>query len=239
MQDYPPVGKPFLSAHRRSIIVIGFLAGGALISLCSLMVSLAQTLLPTTDIDRLEDNPFGGLLVLLWAILLLIQFATFMVTAVLFLFWLYRAYENLPALGTPRSRLEYSSAWAVGSFFVPFVSLVVPYRAVRELWRKSAPQVDVTGFQSYETSPPAFFGWWWFFWIAGNIGNNIVFKVGMGREDGLPLPWLYALVDGIEILSAICMIMVIRSIDQRQEETKRRVISQAPVGPPPPPQFQY
>lgn len=59
----------------------------------------------------------------------------FAVTLVLFLVWFHKALSNLHDAGL--SGLEARPGWAVGSFFVPVANLIVPYRAMRELWNRS------------------------------------------------------------------------------------------------------
>ncbi len=65
--------------------------------------------------------------------------------------WTYRAHANLHQAGL--DELRYSPRWSVGSFFVPLVNLVVPFRAMRELhnrshgegpWQAATPVGDVT-----------------------------------------------------------------------------------------------
>src|SRR5688572_27392345 len=65
--------------------------------------------------------------------------------------WIYRAHANLHEAGL--DELRYSPRWSVGSFFVPLVNLVVPFRAMRELhnrshgegpWQAATPVGDVT-----------------------------------------------------------------------------------------------
>jgi hypothetical protein len=49
--------------------------------------------------------------------------------------WIYRAHANLRTIGL--DELHYSPGWAVGSFFVPLANLMVPFRAMRELYNRS------------------------------------------------------------------------------------------------------
>lgn len=237
---YYPIARPFASPRLRARIVVGLLAALIVVALLAILVDIAASFLATTDLDQLGDDPASLALVLGSILLLVIQGLLYLTTSVFFLTFIYRAHENLPALGTPKNRLQYSSGWMVGSFFVPFVSLVVPYRAVRELWQRSEPfPENIPGMYDYKPDPPAYFALWWFFWIIANIGNNVVFRIGdgNGKGDGLPIPWLHACVHGLEIGSAICLILVVRSIEKRQTETAAQLGQQPGGGPPPPPQF--
>jgi len=238
---YYPMARPFASLRLRARIVTGLLATLIFVALLAIFLAIPESLLPTTDLDQIGDDTFGLGLLLASVFLLLIQGLLYLTVSVFFLTFVYRAHENLPALGTRKNRLQYSSGWMVGSFFVPFVSLVIPYRAVKELWQRSQPLPDnIPGMYDYKPDPPAYFALWWFFWILANIGNNVVFRIGdgNGKSDSLPLPWLHACVHGLEIGAAVCLIMVVNSIARRQAESAIQMGQQQGfTGPPPPPQF--
>jgi hypothetical protein len=76
--------------------------------------------------------------------------------------WIYRAHANLHDAGV--EELHYSPGWSVGSFFVPLVNLVVPFRAMRELhnrshgekpWDSAATVGDVTSWWSCQIAAVA------------------------------------------------------------------------------------
>ena len=52
------------------------------------------------------------------------ELAVFALTALAFVVWFYRAYENLRALGV--LSLRWGTGWAVGGWFVPFLNFVRP-----------------------------------------------------------------------------------------------------------------
>ena len=69
--------------------------------------------------------------------------------------WIYRAHANLREAGV--TELGYSPGWSVGSFFVPLVNVVIPFRAMRQLHNRShgeneleanSPVGDVTSWWS-------------------------------------------------------------------------------------------
>jgi hypothetical protein len=168
-----------------------------------------------------------GLLYLGVGVLGIIVYAA---TIVFFLMWLYRAYQNLPAFGVPKSSIEYSSGWAVGSFFIPFVSLIVPYRAVRELWRKSLPNSQALFGQS---SPPVFFPIWWAFWLISSLLNQIYFRMMLrGNFESDPPPVLDVVIGFFDIGAAILAIMVVKEIVKQQTESSK-LIPQFSEPPPP------
>jgi len=186
--------------------------------------------------DEDSNDPVVLLVALLELGLGLGTIVVYIATIVLFLMWLYRSHENLMAFGVAKRDLQYSSGWAVGSFFVPFVSLVVPYRAVKELWRKSVPHLS--GMFS-ELSPPAFFPLWWALWLLSNIANQIYFRLTLRGELSPDVSAILDIVTAVlDIFSVIPAIMVIREIDRQQTESSNLISRQAVQDQPPqPPQF--
>jgi hypothetical protein len=61
--------------------------------------------------------------------------AFFLAAAIPVAGWIYRAHANLREAGL--GEIAYSPGWSVGSFFVPLVNLVIPFRAMRELHNRS------------------------------------------------------------------------------------------------------
>jgi hypothetical protein len=163
----------------------------------------------------------------------LVYLAVYVATVVVFLMWLYRSYENLPSLGVPRNQIQYSSGWAVGSFFIPFVSLVVPYRAMRELWKKSLPNYREL---LSDPGPPAFFPLWWAAWLVSNFLNQIHFRLSW-RENMTPeASATLGIISGLmDILSAILALMVVKEIDRQQTDSATLIPREALSGQPPPP----
>lgn len=147
-----------------------------------------------------------------------LQMLVYLTTAILFLVWLYRASSNLAPLGATSQTI--SPGWAVGWWFIPFMNLVRPYQAVREIWQLSEPPRDAAA-----TAPPAarrgaaWLGWWWAGWLVSNIGGVILTRISMETEstDGM-IAVTYASIAGhvVEIVAAILAIFVVRAIDARQ-----------------------
>ena len=79
--------------------------------------------------DQLASNdPMQGIVGLLQPGLLL-------VTSVVFLRWVYRAYKNTQGFGA--EGLRFSPGWAVGYYFVPPLNLFRPAQVMSEIWRVS------------------------------------------------------------------------------------------------------
>ena len=227
----------YRSAHGRAQTVVVLLTIDAILHFIALLTSGLELALPTAEgVSETSDDPLVLLVGLLQIGVGLCQFLLYVATVVVFLMWLHRAYENLPAFGHWRSGIKFSSAWAVGSFFVPFVSLVVPYQAVKELWRKSEAASPLT---FGESGPPSFFPLWWGFWIVSNIVSQISFRMSLAQKAPADITNIVAIAsDLLSIPAALLALAVVRSIDRRQTEASREVSVQFPAPPSPPPTFQ-
>ena len=113
----------------------------------------------------------------------------FIATAIAFLLWLDRAARNLPALG---ARSPISSEHVVGVFFAPVVNLFAIPHVVRHVWQKSDP------------TPPARAWLLYAWWPALTLGCLT-----------LALPLASA---PLMLLSAVCLIGIVRDVQRRQDE---------------------
>ncbi len=231
----PPVfGATYVSSHKRAQIVRALLIAGIVLSIFSIAFGLIDYSFP--QFTNFEDkNPSPAIIVigLLILGLALLEIGVYIATIVFFLMWLYRSYENLPAFGHRPGDIEYSAGWAVGSFFVPIVLLIVPYRAVRELWRKSVPN---QGNIFRDISPPAFFPMWWAAWllsaVVGHIYLRMMFRTDIEPDVDLALGSASAI---LSILAAVFAIMVVGEIDRQQTESSRLIPQFSTSQPPLPP----
>jgi hypothetical protein len=204
-------------------------AAAAGISLLAEALSLAFP--PLTEDQELGENMMGAGIAVVIFLLAILEFIIYITTVVFFLIWLHRSYKNLRAFSN-WSRLDSSPGWAVGSFFVPFLNLVVPYRAVKEVWQKSWPPDEAL---LSAPSPPAQFPLWWTFWLLSCFANNISFRLSFNEnvpESSVTIVSIIA--SGLSIVAAAFCYLVVDAIDKRQEETSRTVNLIKPSGPPPP-----
>ena len=81
--------------------------------------------------------------------------AGYLTGVVFFLRWFHRGHRILRLL---LPSVRYSPGWAVGSWFVPFVNLVVPKKASNDLWRAGRRE-----------RLPALINWWWAVWLLGSL----------------------------------------------------------------------
>jgi hypothetical protein len=170
----------------------------------------------------------------------IVTLLVYLATVVVFCFWIHRAYANLAALGNPKSRLEYSPAWAVGYFFIPLLNLYVPYRVTSEIWRKSDPAVRTQdGFMFAAPSAAAFILVWWLCWIASNVLDRFHGKLydnASTPDAALMVAKLELVARAVALTSAVLAAFVVHDITRRQEARSQHVVY-TPHLPPPPPIF--
>jgi hypothetical protein len=127
----------------------------------------------------------------------------FTVTAPVFLGWSYRAYRNLSVLGAQDR--QFSPASAVGCWFVPVAGLWKPYRAMHEIWRAGDPA-------AFGSS--SLIRLWWAAWLFSLVFFNVAALSGTNDS----VSWQGALSAQATVLAAILAILVIRTVNARQDE---------------------
>ena len=237
MNDFAQV-PTYKSGHTLARLVITLLLANAIASLLAILSGFFEM----SKLSRMVAGEVVPEEEMMWSDLLvgavgLLQVAIFLSTVIFFLMWLYRAYGNLRALGA--SHLESSPGWAVGWFFIPILNLFKPYGIVKEIWRKSDPQIassqEVT---ASPANPPLFFLAWWITWVISNILDNITFRLALRAETPeqmLQLAQVELFANVFNIPAAVLAALVVKNINRRQEERSKNLL--APHTPPPPPLF--
>ncbi len=226
----------YRSGRVLAVLACLLLLGGALVKFGFVIFHALQLGgLLAGGLETVRNEEEVSTTVLLQAPLLISNFVIYLATIVFFLLWLYRAFSNLRPLGA--QRLDNSAGWAVGSFFIPFLNLVRPYKAARELWRWSQPLGIGPERMTFGPSTSApLVGWWWGLWLVSNFTSNAYWKLSDNTEAAAALPWLGLVADFTTIAAAALAIMMIWSIDRMQtEKSQQLAISGASFEQPPPP----
>ncbi|HYF46272.1 MAG TPA: DUF4328 domain-containing protein [Acidimicrobiales bacterium] len=162
-----PLAHP-LAALARALRVL-LLVCAVLSALLALLAVRMRIELDQVDrTDRLAGNAaneavdafFGGLSVF---------FVTLVGIGALFVTWMYRAARNNQAFDRPGAL---GPGWAVGAWFIPFGSLVIPGIQLQQLWRGAdgtVPRGDV-GWRRARSSVQI-----WCWWAAYVVGQTGVF----------------------------------------------------------------
>ena len=137
----------------------------------------------------------------------------FNLSALFYCFWIYRANKNSRAFGA--QDLQFTPGWAVGSNFVPFVSLVAPYQAMREIWKISIRPEE---WRQQKGTP--LLVCWWISWLIVCLDGSLIFQITSRAKD---LPSLIFLTKAgiVESLASVaattCLLVIIISIYGRQK----------------------
>lgn len=233
MDPSPYPAAPFKSAHVRANIVKILLIVGAITTGISLLIeSLSLAFPPLTDDQEFGDNPMGAAIMVAMFLIIVVDLVIYLATVVFFCVWLYRATDNVRAFAPSRG-LNYSPTLTVGSFFIPFANLFIPYRAVKEVWQKSGPPDEAL---LSEPNPPASFTVWWTFWLLALFARNISSRASFDEKIPKSNATVISIVaSALFIVAAIFAYLVVAAIDKRQEETSSILELENFSGPPPPP----
>lgn len=138
-------------------------------------------------------------------------------TAVAYLWWSYRMHRNLRALGV--TRLELSSGWAIGGFFVPIMNLFRPCEVMCEVARGSDPQAYSSTFHHWNRGQVTpLVGFWWALFLLKNIVAQVaqvMFKTTSDKSSAVNAEMTAQFLSAV---AAVITILMIRRLTQNQEQ---------------------
>ena len=156
------------------------------------------------------------------------------VAAVFFFLWLHRAFKNLVHLEVAGTR--FSPGSAIGCWFIPFATFVIPYQAMKELWKTSDvitilenSTLEPNIWKEANTSPLLIV--WWLLWVIGGLLDSWVYvrlsnfdlsepasvdAFNSAIEGAIRINWLSISGGILTVVSAILAI-IIRTIATRQD----------------------
>ena len=106
--------------------------------------------------------------------------------------------------------LQYSPGWCVGWHFIPFASLVMPYRALKEIFRASFNK------ENWEKEEiPHDFPAWWTTWLLGNAIAQGSLRMGMQLGENYSydeLNLISCLDISSDVLQIVCAFALLRII---------------------------
>jgi hypothetical protein len=156
------------------------------------------------------------------ALIGMLQFLLLIVTAVIFLRWFKRAYENVERLGGER---RYGTGWAVGAWFVPILNLWRPKQIANDIWRASNSEGDADVSSAVQ--------FWWGAWLVASWVGNATLRPSFSADtpDELQVAAaanVTAVV--LEFAAALLAIWVVRAITARQGSSAPRLGEAATEG---------
>ena len=132
----------------------------------------------------------------------------YLVNIVLFARLVYRANQNVRALGVREPR--YTPAAMVWWFFIPIANLFKPFDAFKDVYLCSFP-----AHEKAQLNP--ILGTWWGFWIAALIADNVSGRIPM--ESVVPTLIFTALSALLGVGSAVSAASAASALAERQDRT--------------------
>lgn len=220
-------GSAYRSGHQLTLVVMALLIANIAASVLAIAVDWIQFELVSriaggeyyTDAELTRSD---NLMILTSQF----QLGIYILTGILFLVWLYRASRNLRAFDI--EGLKFRPGWTVGWWFIPIFNIFRPYQAIAEVWRASSPPVgeESTAFSWRLAKEPRLLSFWWSFWLLstfiGSIAGQIMYRAETPAEV-MDATSLMAFTDAFDIVPAVLLVLVVRSIDRRQTGTGRRL----------------
>lgn len=214
--------KPFASANPIAVSTAIFLAGMAVLLIASVFstmieVGLLQRIRDGGTVTLAEADASDTRLVAIGVVFLIL----FIITAIVFLNWIARVSRNLRALGVTHQR--FSPGWAVGWWFIPFMSLVRPYQVMKEISEGSYanPSYEIGSSQSTIVTP--ILGWWWAAWIIGSVVSNLAVPLisDASIEEVITADILSMAGDAVMFVAAVLAAVLVVQISTRQNQKHR------------------
>lgn len=208
---------------------VGFLTGLLWALLCLQPVTLASALM---ELRMLQSATFSDAEAeandTRQAVIAITYIVVYLITAVVFARWIIKAHRLVRRLGA--ADLSITPGWAVGYFFIPFINLVRPYRAMKELWQAS---LDPRGWPWEPVSP--LLPWWWAMWLIASFLGQISMRLSL-RATTLEQFKLAAMIEIVTVpIDIILCLLALRLVRQISRRIRRHeaALEHPPVPPPP------
>jgi hypothetical protein len=181
--DYPSAGYtvPMAPAARSlqvpAMLVYLGLAANVVLELADIaLVGFYET--AVVRVKEGTGTSSDSALVLVGQLLAVAEVLDIVYTAVVFIVWLYQARKNLVTWGI--EGLGYGPGWAIGGWFIPFASLVIPKLVVDIVWSGSALPPT---WRSASRSSNGLIWSWWLCLLAANYATFFAAGRQTGRDD--------------------------------------------------------
>ena len=150
---------------------------------------------------------------------------SFILSAIAIPMWFYRAHDNLKIL---KKKLNFTSGWAAGWFFVPFANLIYPAKVMKEIHNGTKVAYDTKNRKLSLMPIAGIVPLWWATYIVSGlfsrISTNLVDenKVGFGSNaNDYSLSLIMFLISMmLTLISAVALNKLINEITLKQEELR-------------------
>lgn len=135
--------------------------------------------------------------------------------AICFGMLMYRFAYNARTLGF--TGFSHSPGWVVGWYFVPFAHLIMPYKAIVEVWKASKAKVEIGMYPEWwDESSGLLIKAWWFFWIVGTITNNMASRLSRSTSLESFGMSMVPIASILQVTSAFLCITVVYKFSKQQ-----------------------
>jgi hypothetical protein len=152
------------------------------------------------------------------------EIVLFLAAGIAYIAWFRRARANLPRLGA--IGLRWGTGWAVGAWFIPFVSLVMPKSIHNDIWRASDPDLPWPAQRDAWNRlpvPAPHHVWWATFLVASlleTMGSRLADADDLGTIRAGAFMW--ALASLLWILAAALVVPIVLALTARQRARAAR-----------------
>jgi hypothetical protein len=150
----------------------------------------------------------------------ILYLVAFVITGIAFLKWIHRSNSNCHGFGA--QGMEFTPGWSIGYYFIPFLNLYKPYRAMKEIWKVST---NPTNWQNEKDSP--LLGWWWALWLISGFLGQASFRMSIGADtiSSLQASTTVSIISGmVDVPSYLVAVSLISEISAKQHKLVRRNI---------------
>ena len=139
-----------------------------------------------------------------------------LLTGIVFLKWVYRAYKNIQGFGA--EGLRFSPGWAVGYYFIPFLSLIRPVQVMSEIWRVSQDPRNW-----FRRRGSWLIGTWWALFLSYSVVTQVSLELAL--DSSTNNQWTVAAIFAIlgDFFSVPLSIVVLRLVTEVYKHQKNLV----------------
>jgi hypothetical protein len=150
-----------------------------------------------------------------------LKYTLYLVTGIVWMFWLYRSYQALQEVGSRTT--DHSPGFAAGCWFIPFLNLVRPFQIIRELWMRSEAENQESYIRTEEG--PGILHYWWAGWLVMVLFGRLLTSGPMdgGASSTARLETVTTMVlvhDLVSLVTTILAIIIVYRIAGFQTEWK-------------------
>ena len=211
----PPQRATFQSPEGRRRIAEWLILGDLAIKAAYGLVNVGAQLI-RTDVLPQPFEDFWTVYEYFGTLMPFVFLCTLLTAGIFFIRWHRQVVRNLTALGC--EKLRHGLELASWSWFIPFVTWVVPYQSIVQVARHSRPNGG--------PNTPALVGLWWAVWLSLGLFNRLTWLLAFlveTVEDWVRTSNFELAILGIDFIAGMLAILVMRWLTRQQVEHHHRL----------------